>query len=132
MNVNIIISLDVNMVKTATKAYKMENKAYWLLWRLFNALIAIYLKNPNSSRDIEIIAIEINKTNILIGLTLLVDVKASKTFFIGTMLNISKIIAPTKGGIKNVLILMLFAFIFGLNNINKIIDIDTKTATITE
>ena len=28
---NIIISLDVNMVKTATKAYKMKNKTYWLL-----------------------------------------------------------------------------------------------------
>ena len=94
--------------------------------------MAIYLKNPNSSREIEIIAIEINKTNILIGLTLLEDVKASKTFFIGTMLNTSNIIAPIKAGIKNVLILIFFIFIFGLNTINKIIDIDTKTATITE
>lgn len=94
--------------------------------------MAIYLKNPNSSREIEIKAIEINNNNILIGLTLLADIKASKTLFIGTMLNISNIIAPTKGGIKNVLILMFFTFIFGLNNINKIIDIDTKTATITE
>ena len=94
--------------------------------------MAIYLKNPNSSREIEIKAIEINNNNILIGLTLLTDVKASKTFFIGTILNISNIIAPIKAGIKNVLILMFFTFIFGLNNINKIIDIDTKTATITE
>lgn len=94
--------------------------------------MAIYLKNPNSSREIEIKAIEINNNNILIGLTLLTDVKASKTLFIGTILNISNIIAPIKAGIKNVLILMFFTFIFGLNNINKIIDIDTKTATITE
>ena len=94
--------------------------------------MAIYLKNPNSSREIEIKAIEINNNNILIGLTLLTDVKASKTFFIGTILNISNIIAPIKAGIKNVLILMFFTFIFGLNNINKIIDIDTKTATITD
>lgn len=94
--------------------------------------MAIYLKNPNSSREIEIKAIEINNTNILIGLTLLEDVKASKTFFVGKTLNISNIIAPIKAGIKNVLILMFFILIFGLNNINKIIDIDTKTATITE
>ncbi len=64
------ISLDVNMVKTDTKIYRIINKNIWDLPAIFTDFAAKNLKNPASSKNIEMNVIEKKRIRILIGLIL--------------------------------------------------------------
>ena len=94
VNVRITISFDVNTVKTLVNAYKAKKRAYWFVFALFVANWARYLNNPNSSKRIEIIVIEKNKTRIFNGLIDVFDVNWFQTSLIGANPIEIKRIAP--------------------------------------
>lgn len=69
VNVKIIISLDVKMVKRETTIYNLRNNPICLLCFCFTILFARYWKNPSSSKNMDKKVILKNNINILKGFT---------------------------------------------------------------
>lgn len=100
VNVKMTMSLDVKIVNTAVKQYKMTNNVYWLFFALEAATLAKYLNKPTSSKKMERIVIEKNKTMILSGFTDVLFVNWENTSLIGAKENAKRVIAPINAMIQ--------------------------------
>ena len=121
VNVKITMSFDVKMVKIAVKAYSIMKSRYWFLFAFLAAKIAKYLNNPTSSRKIERIVIEKNKTMILSGLTVVLLTNSFPTSLIGANENAKRIIAPIRAMIQYVPNLIFPILKVGKNRIEQVI-----------
>ena len=126
VNVRITISFDVNTVKTLVKAYKAKKRAYWFDFALLVARWAKYLNNPNSSKRMEIIVIEKNKTMIFNGFIDVFDVNWFQTSLIGAYPCAINKIAPNKATMQYVDKVIFPILIFGKKRIERV----TKTNVI--
>ena len=110
MNVNITISFDVKIVRNEINKYNTINSIIWLLLYFFINIVAIYLKKPDSSNDIDKIDIHINKTNIFKGFRAEFENNTLKTEFLSKSGKAKRIIAPNNIGMKKVSIVNFFNF----------------------
>lgn len=94
VRVKIIMSLEVNMVSTATVKYKMKNSCFWFNLHFSNINFATKSKNPASPKNTDIEVIDIKSIKIFKGFTPSFTKKQSKTSFNETVLNNNKAIAP--------------------------------------
>jgi len=67
VKVKMMISLEVKIVTSEHVMNSAVNKRIWLLPLFFNTAFARYLKKPVSSKKIDKMVIDKNKTKILIG-----------------------------------------------------------------
>ena len=108
------------MVNVAVKQYKITNKVYWLFFAFEAATFAKYLNKPTSSKNIERIVIEKNKTIIFNGLTDELLVIWLNTSFIGAKENTKSIVAPINAMIQYVPTLIFPILIDGKNKIDNV------------
>ena len=91
---------------------------------------AIYLKNPDSSRAIDIKEIDMNNTKIFNGFNVEFEIKILKYSSLLKFFVKINIIAATKSGIQNVSIENPFIFRIGNFNIHTNIEIIASAAII--
>ena len=120
VNVRMIISFDVKIVRIEVKIYKYKNNLNWLAPAFLQTILAICLKKPTSSKNIERIVIDMNKHKILRGLIASSDVKPLITLDNDT--REVKIIrsAPTSATTQYVPIPKFLILILGKNRIEVI------------
>ena len=121
VKVNITISLEVNTVKKETKKYKAKNKVNWLFLALETANEARYLNRPTSSKKMESIVIEKNKTNIFSGLIAALLVQEFLISPIGHNCAMTKISAPIIATIQYVSKVIFPNLILGKNRVDNVI-----------
>ena len=92
------MSFEVNMVKTDVNAYKIMNNFFCDALYLFINNVAIYSKNPVSSKSIDVMDIHINSTKIFKGLSEELENIISKNCVLSNIGKSNKIIAISKRG----------------------------------
>ena len=102
----------------------MKKSANWLPFAFLLAKTARYLNKPNSSKNIERMVIEKNKTNIFKGLIALLEVSWFHTSLIGANFVHKRINAPNKAIIQYVSNLTFLIWICGKNNIDRVINMN--------
>ena len=102
VNVKIMMSFDVNIVKIEAIKYRDINSLICEPFALFSVAFARYLKNPISSKNTEIKVSVINITNIFIGFIDELATKDCPTSLIGTKDVAIRIIAPHSATIQYV------------------------------
>ena len=102
----------------------MKNKEYWFPFASLEAILAKYLNNPSSSKNMEMIVIEKNKTNIFNGLIDALLVNCFPTSWMGAKENAKRIMAPNKAIIQYVSNFTLPILMCGNNRIDKMTNIN--------
>lgn len=102
VKVMIIISLEVNIVKSDTVIYKNKKRINWEFFDFFTAIVARYLKNPTSSKTMLTNTIDMNNIRICIGLILENEVRLSIIVPISIYDIKTSSIEPSSGAIQKV------------------------------